>query len=173
MLQISVTADIKEASRYLRKVGERNIPLAVAQALTGTAKHLAKVQARSTALHFDRPTKFTQRAFGVRMAKAADYKRGTMFSRVFAKDIQAGYLKFGVEGGRRTPKVRAIVVPGPDTKLNRYGKFTRNYIKTQLANFYATSSRRPPTDGMVMHKSSVVVSAVKRAGSPVLNSMAV
>ena len=53
MLQISVTADIKEASRYLRKVGERNIPLAVAQALTGTAKHLAKVQARSTALHFE------------------------------------------------------------------------------------------------------------------------
>jgi hypothetical protein len=59
--------------------------LAVAQALTGTAKHLAKVQARSTARHFDRPTKFTQRAFGVRMAKAADYRRGTMFSRVFAK----------------------------------------------------------------------------------------
>ena len=108
MLQISVTADIKEASRYLRRVGERNIPLAVAQALTGTAKHLAKVQARSTALHFDRPTEFTQRAFGVRMAKAADYKRGTMFSRVFAKDIQAGYLKFGVEGGRRTPKARAL-----------------------------------------------------------------
>ena len=92
MLQISVTADIKEASRYLRKVGERNIPLAVAQALTGTAKHLAKVQARSTALHFDRPTKFTQRAFGVRPPKVADYKRGTMFSRGFAKDIQAGYL---------------------------------------------------------------------------------
>ena len=98
MLQISVTADIKEASRYLRKVGERNIPLAVAQALTGTAKHLAKAQARSTARHFDRPTKFTQRAFGVRMAKASDYRRGTMFSRVFAQDIQAGYLKFGVEG---------------------------------------------------------------------------
>ena len=108
MLQISVTADIKEASRYLRKVGERNIPLAVAQALTGTAKHLAKVQARSTARHFDRPTKFTQRAFGVRMAKASDYKRGTMFSRVFAKDIQAGYLKFGVEGGRRTPSVMSL-----------------------------------------------------------------
>jgi hypothetical protein len=133
MLEISVTADIKEAFRYLRKVGERNIPLAVAQALTGTAKHLAKVQARSTARHFDRPTKFTQRGFGVRMAKASDYKRGTMFSRVFAKDIQAGYLKFGVEGGRRTPKARAIVVPGPDAKLNRYGNFTRNYIKTQLA----------------------------------------
>jgi hypothetical protein len=53
-----------------------------------------------------------------------------MFSRVFAKDIQAGYLKFNVEGGRRRPKARAIVVPGPDAKLNRYGNFTRNYIKT-------------------------------------------
>ena len=24
-------------------------------------------------------------------------------------------------------------MPGPDAKLNRYGNFTRNYIKTQLA----------------------------------------
>jgi hypothetical protein len=59
MLEISVSADIKEASRYLRKVGERNIPLAVAQALTGTAKHLAKVQALSTT-----PTNPTAQARG-------------------------------------------------------------------------------------------------------------
>jgi len=29
---------MKEASRYLRRFGERNIPLALAQALAGTAK---------------------------------------------------------------------------------------------------------------------------------------
>jgi len=120
MLQISVTTDIKEASRYLKKVGERNIPLAVAQALTGTAKHLAKVQAHSTALYFDRPTKFTQRAFGVRMAKAVDYKRGTMFSRVFAKDIQARYLKFGVEGRRARHRLHHSLQPVRVSTLGCY-----------------------------------------------------
>ena len=45
IMQIKVDADIQQAQKYLRKVGERNIPLAVAQSLTVTAKHLKTFKA--------------------------------------------------------------------------------------------------------------------------------
>ena len=129
MIEISVKFEAEKAMRSLRRAGERNVPLAVAQALTATAKHLQNVQTRSLQKYLDRPTKFTQRAFAIRRANVRDFKTGSMFSRLFAKDIQAKYLRFAVYGGRRNPKGRALVVPGKRTRLNRYGNLPRNYVK--------------------------------------------
>ena len=133
ILDISIKTDTREARRYLKRVGERNIPLAVAQSMTATAKHLAKVQKRSLTRYIDRPTKFTERAFAVQMAKARDFKTGKMNAAVFAKDIQQGYLQYAVYGGTRTPKGRAIIVPGAKTRRNRYGNLTRNYMQRMVS----------------------------------------
>lgn len=140
-MQIKVDADIQQAQKYLRKVGERNIPLAVAQSLTATAKHLKNVQSRSMTKHFDRPTKFTQNAFRLKIAKAREFKTGVMSSAIIAKDIQQQYLSFQVDGGTRHPRKRAIVVPGPDAKLNRFGNMSRKYLRTQLAKPNVFSGR--------------------------------
>lgn len=132
-MDINVNVETKEAVKYLRRVGERNIPLAVAQSLTATAKHLKKVQTRSLPKYLDRPTKFTERAFAVRMAKARDFKTGRINSAVFAKDVQQSYLQYAVYGGTRSPKGRALIVPGAKTRLNRYGNLTRNYVRRMAA----------------------------------------
>jgi len=132
-MQISVKVEMKDAVRQLRRAGERNIPMAVAQSLTATAVHLRKVQHRVMPKYLDRPTKFTQSAFLFQKANWRDFKTGRIKSRVYAKDIQEGYLKYMVSGGRRLPKRRAIVVPGKNTRLNKYGNLTRTYVQTQLA----------------------------------------
>lgn len=41
--KINVETDIKAAAAQLKRVGERNVPLALAQSLTKTAKHLTDV----------------------------------------------------------------------------------------------------------------------------------
>ena len=131
---INVQTDIREASRMLKRVGERNIPMAVAQSLTGTAIHLRKVQMRTMPKYIDRPTRFTQKqGIAADFAKWRDYKRGAMYARVYVRPAQEEYLKYQVYGGTRPPKKRAVVVPGKDTRLNKYGNLTRRYLQTQLA----------------------------------------
>lgn len=48
---------------------------------------------------FDRPNAFTRRAFAIKPAR-----KDTLTAFVFAKDKQARYLKFGVQGGGRRVK---------------------------------------------------------------------
>ena len=52
--KINVETDIKAVAKQLKRVGERNVPLAIAQSLTGTAIHLRKVQMRTMLEHIDR-----------------------------------------------------------------------------------------------------------------------
>ena len=132
-MQIKVSVEMKDAVRQLRRAGERNIPMAVAQTLTGTAVKLRDVQRRAMPKYLDRPTKFTRNAFLFDKARWRDFKTGRIQARLYAMDIQGGYLKYQVFGGRRLPKGRAIVVPGKDTKLNRYGNLSRKYVQTKLA----------------------------------------
>jgi hypothetical protein len=131
--KISCETDIRAAQRMLKRVGERNIPMALAQSLTGTAKHLQKVQKRSLRKHLDRPTPFTEKGFGLNMARWKDFKRGTMFARVFVFPIQSRYLEYQVYGGTRNPNKRANVVPGAQVRLNKFGNLPRSFVKTQLA----------------------------------------
>ena len=147
-MDIKVNLETKEAAKYLRRVGERNIPLAVAQSLTATAKHLQKVQTRLLPKYLDRPTKFTERAFAVRMAKARDFKTGRINSAVFAKDVQQSYLQYAVYGGTRSPKGRALIVPGAKTRLNRYGNLTRNYVRRMASRDDTFSANLNGVEGL-------------------------
>ena len=129
---INVETDIREAQRMLKRGGERNVPLAIAQSLTATAKHLRKVQRRQMSKYMDRPSKWTKNSLNLEMAKWRDYHRGTMYARVFARDDKHEYLKYVVYGGRRTPTRRALRVPGNNARLNRFGNLTKNYIDNEL-----------------------------------------
>lgn len=130
---INVETDVKAAIKQLKRVGERNLPLAIAQSLTATAKHLRKVHRRTMPRYIDKPTRFTQNGLGLEMARWRDFKRGTMYARVFGFDDRQEYMKFLVHGGRRLPEKRAIVVPGKHVRLNKHGNLTRKFVKTQLA----------------------------------------
>ena len=75
---------------------------------------------------FDRPTPFTSRAFAVLRASSRRLE-----SIVLVKDAQASYLSIQDDGGTRTPKRKAIVVPG-SVKTNKYGNMTRGKIAQVL-----------------------------------------
>nr|HIL74639.1 hypothetical protein [Rhodospirillales bacterium] len=50
-------------------------------------------------------------------AKKAGCKLGKLHSRVYVMDKQAQYLSYQIEGGTRTPRGTAIVVPTSNLKL--------------------------------------------------------
>lgn len=131
--KINVETDIREAQRMLKRVGERNIPLAIAQSLTGTAVHLRKVQMRMLPKHIDRPTPFTKKGILYQRAEWKDFKRGTMFARVYVNSPQDSYLKYQVYGGTRSPPNRSNIVPGKEARVNKFGNLSRKFVRTELA----------------------------------------
>ncbi len=98
-MQITVTSNIKEVMPQLEQFTSRQAPFAIAKALTATAKLVQAEITTQLTTAFDRPNAFTQRAFAVQMAR-----KDSLTAIVFAKDKQARYLKFGVQGGGRRVK---------------------------------------------------------------------
>jgi len=126
-MHISMKADIKQATRKLRGAQRKQIPFATAKALTDTAWDVAKEEKRQLPMKLDRPTPFTQKAFGVKRAT-----KRSLVATVFIKPIQAAYLGLQIRGGVRKPKSRAFPVP-VNQRLNKYGNMTRGKIAKLLA----------------------------------------
>lgn len=126
MIQFSVKHDLDRVAREVEARFQRQIPFAAAKALTQTAKDVQRAVTDQLPTIFDRPTPFTQRGIGMTWATKAN-----LTSRVFIKDVQAGYLRMQVTGGVEKPKKVALVVPS-GIDLNSYGNIPRNKIKALL-----------------------------------------
>lgn len=98
-MQITVESNIKDIMPKLEQFTSRQAPFTIAKALTATAKRVQAEITNQLPTAFDRPTAFTRRAFAVQMAR-----KDALTAIVFAKDLQARYLKFGVQGGGRRVK---------------------------------------------------------------------
>lgn len=127
-MNISVKADIKKATAKLRGAQRKQIPFAVAAALTQTAWDVAKEESRQLSLKLDRPTRFTLKSFEVKKAT-----KHHLVSTVSIKPIQANYLRYQINGGIRSPKGKAIAVP-TGVKLNRYGNMKRHQVAALLSD---------------------------------------
>lgn len=112
-----ITLNIKEVNKAFDDLIAKQLPFAAAKALTKTAKDAQKALDRQVDKKIDRPTPFTRRSFGVSPAK-----KSKLLSSIFIKDIQAGYLKYLVDGGVRVPKggKGAFLVP-VNIRLNKFG----------------------------------------------------
>lgn len=128
-MELSVKADLAKAMGYLNIVEREQIPFVTALALTTAAKRAQSRITDDLEVIFDRPRPFTEKAIGVIAAKKGPAPQ----AKVFLKRIQAGYLGLNISGGRRTPTKRAIVVPGPAIRRNKFGNMPRNAIKRLLA----------------------------------------
>ena len=126
MISINVTSNIKAWSRDFDRRYVKQMPFAVAKALTQTAKDVQVEETKAINALFDRPTPFTQRAAGITPAR-----KQNLVATVFLKDIQAAYLKLQVEGGTRYPKRRALVLP-TDLPTNQHGNIPKGQIKRLL-----------------------------------------
>lgn len=98
-MQISVQSTIMQVMPKLEQFTSRQAPFTIAKALTETAKHVRKAMGEATNTVFDRPTAFTRNAFAFMPAR-----KDKLQAVVFAKDKQARYLKFQVQGGGRRVK---------------------------------------------------------------------
>lgn len=146
-MQISVQSTISDVMPRLAQFSSRQAPFTIAKALTSTAKLVQQELTQQLPTAFDRPNAFTRKAFAIKPAR----KEGLQ-AIVFAKDKQARYLKFGVQGGGRRVKafeLRAAsgtqgdeqagtkkLVPTRNVKLDQYGGVSLAAIKrmTQQQN---------------------------------------
>lgn len=126
MLDFNVKADIKEVTRYLDNVQRKQVPFALARALTQTAWDTSKAEAAELDRIFDRPTPFTKRAFTVRKAT-----KTSPTATILLKPKQADYLHYQITGGLRLPERRAIPIP-VKARTNRYGNRSRGLIDRLL-----------------------------------------
>lgn len=135
-----ITIEITGLSALLAQMddmGKRQMPFAVAKALTITAKQCAAAETAHIMSVFDRPTPFTQRAIGFTPATKLD-----LTATIFVKDVQAHYLQAEVDGGARgfksfeqkfaasgqTAGKTMIAAPSRSTPLNQYGNISKAKI---------------------------------------------
>ena len=126
-MQLNVKTNAPEFRRLMLQEQRSQLPFATARALTWTGRDATQAVESRINQAFDRPTRFTQRSVASQPAT-----RAKLFSRVLIKDTQAAYLGIQEEGGTRTPKRKALVVPF-NAKLNQYGNLPRGGVRRLLA----------------------------------------
>lgn len=125
---MAIKSNIDEVLKHLKGL-EKQIPYAMSVALNNTAFDIKDDLVDGLALHLDRPTPFTERGFEVKKASKTNLK-----ATIQAREIQSGYLRWAIEGGRRRPNRKAIPVPYQENlRLNKYGNMPRRKIQTLLA----------------------------------------
>ena len=122
-MDISFRNNYKQLEKSLSDTANKQLPFAMARALTDLAKNVR--DAERDALHtvFDRPTSFTQNSVGFKPAN-----KKTLTAEVFVKDIAAEYLEPYEFGGENKLNSEALIKPVNYTK-NQYGNVNRNTIK--------------------------------------------
>jgi hypothetical protein len=99
MITVNVQSELEKVIRQVGAFDRKQLPFAIAKALTATAKAVEKDTTAAVLTAFDRPTAFTRKAFTIKPARKTD-----LTAWVFAKDAQARYLAYGIQGGRRRVK---------------------------------------------------------------------
>jgi hypothetical protein len=120
---ISISADVRQVSRSLTTLQQKQVPFATARALNETAYAAASAVTKQLPSIFDRPTPFTRNAIAVQAAN-----KRTLTARVFVKDKQAEYLETQETGGQGRPRKTAFVVPKA-IGTNQYGNIPRGALQ--------------------------------------------
>jgi len=99
MISFSVQSEINKVLKSIDPLTSKQMPFAIAKALTSTAKAVQKDITSELPTAFTSPTAFTKKAFTIKAARKTD-----LTAWVFAKDAQARYLAYGIQGGERRVK---------------------------------------------------------------------
>ena len=130
-MNLNITTNIKSIQLGLSKTAKRQVPFAIASTLSALAFQSMEEEKKQAKKYLDRPAPFT--ISGIKY-KAANKKN--LMSLVFIKEAttKRAYMKYAIEGGISRAKKTAMVHPASGSKLNRYGNFPQNYVKTALKN---------------------------------------
>ena len=97
-MQVSIKVDVKQATRFLL-IKQREIPFAVARAITRTLFIARRDLQQQMRKDLDRPTPFTLRGVFVDRAD-----KQTLTGRVYLQSRQDEYLDPQIRGGQQVPK---------------------------------------------------------------------
>ena len=125
-LAVNVRSNLKQLTKGLDDIAQKQIPFAMALTLTKTVQSAQRSEKIAMDRQLDRPTPFTKRGVAIRKATKTNWQ-----AQVFIKDIQAEYLMWVVEGGTRKPKNKAHVLP-VTIKRNKYGNIPRGKVQKLL-----------------------------------------
>lgn len=100
---------------------EKQVEFASVLAANAIAADVKTGVERQLKADIDRPTPFTQKAFKITRAN-----KRTKTATVSIKPVQAGYLKYQIEGGTRSAK--SLVIPRKKA-ANKYGNLPRGKLK--------------------------------------------
>lgn len=101
---------------------QKQVQFAAALALTRTAQAVKSGMPKYMRTVLDRPTEFTTGGMFLRKANKANLEAVVGF-----KDLQAGYLRFQIEGGVRQASRAGIKLPG-NIELNAFGNIPKGTI---------------------------------------------
>jgi hypothetical protein len=126
-MRIDITSNAKAVLKGMEQHA-RQAPYAISRAINDTADELVKAETTEIKRKVDRPTPFTMRTWAMQRSSKA-----RLTAAVYAREIQAAYLLFSEEGGSRTPKNRANVVP-EGVRVNQYGNMPNKAVKKMIAD---------------------------------------
>lgn len=119
-------ADLNDLSKQLHQL-QKQIPFAMAQALTKVARQIEGAERTALQRHLDNPTPFTVKSVGSQGAR-----KNNLRARVFVRDTAAAYLEPFEFGGQHKLNGQALLNP-KNIKLNKYG----NLPRTKMAQLKA------------------------------------
>ena len=128
-VHLSMKSNIEQVTKDIERKYRKQIPFAVARALTDVAKHAKEEANRQTQTKFEGgATGWTRRSFAYRRATKTQLEAETYLRADHA------YMVKQIEGGTRLPKRRAILAPARGTRLNKYGNITRGKMQQMITN---------------------------------------
>lgn len=137
-----VVHNIPQVTAVLSRFAGTQVPFATAMALNDMAADIERAEVLGIKSSLDKPVPFTSRGIYKTRASKGPAPRVT----IGVRPIQAGYLVWQVDGGRRGPKNRAIPVPVGIVK-NTYGNMPKGKIAQMLAreDVFIASEGAPKT----------------------------
>ncbi|PCQ37199.1 hypothetical protein [Providencia rettgeri] len=119
-------ANLTDLANQLRTI-RKQIPFAIAQALTSTARKIENAQKVALQRNLESPTPFTVKSIKSRGARKSDLR-----AKVFVMNIAAEYLTPFEDGGVHKLNGSALLNP-KNIKLNKYGNLPRNKLSSLKA----------------------------------------
>lgn len=113
--------DLEDLSLQLNKL-QKQIPFAMAQALTSVARKIEAAERTALQRHLDNPTPFTVKSVG-----SVGARKDNLRAKIFVRDTAAAYLEPFEFGGQHKLNGQALLNP-KNIKLNKFGNLPRNKL---------------------------------------------
>jgi len=122
-MQIVIKTDLRAFTKGMRDIAKRQLPFAMAQALTATAGRAGLEWQDEMRQRLDRPTPFTINAVAVRGAR-----KSNLTATVYIKDIASQYLEPFIAGGPHFLGGKQGLLTPKAVPLNAYGNLSRGKL---------------------------------------------